>query len=170
MIVHAQVWEGNFTADSSCDTSQCCCLSGQIVISHPESASISFYASLTGMCFGLTDYSGTSDYPSGYIISVAIAFITLTIKLSNDSNYIDIDNSLGAACSVHAARDITTTVPIELISTSVPVGVVSTTVPVDVVSTTTHVGVVFTTVHGNDGVRKYINIFTFLILPFVYLL
>ncbi|CAF1415585.1 unnamed protein product [Rotaria sp. Silwood1] len=143
MTVHAQTWAGSFTTDSSCDTSQCCCLSNKIVIARPSSNLIFFNTSLSGMCLGQTSYSGTSDYPSGYSVTVSVSIVTLTITLSGDSNSITIDNSLGPSCGVQATRDVTTT------------------------EFTTEITV---TVSSNDAVRKYINTFTFLSLTFFYLL
>ncbi|CAF3084011.1 unnamed protein product [Rotaria sp. Silwood2] len=137
MTVHSQTWVGTFTADSGCDTNQCCCLSNKIVIGRPTSDTISFNTSLTGICLGQTSYSGITDYPDDYVISVSVSIITLTITLSSDSNSIDIINSLGPSCGVTATRDI--------------------------IDTTQITG----TIPGNDAVRKYINTFTFFSLAFL---
>ncbi len=94
----SQTWAGTYTADSSCSTSVCCCLSGQVVVTSVSTNIYSVSSGLSGVCNGVSTFSGTA-YTSGYTGTLAVVSNTDTLTLSSDSKTITVTNALYPACS-----------------------------------------------------------------------
>jgi hypothetical protein len=94
----SQTWTGTYTADSSCSTSSCCCLSGQIVVTSVSTNIYSVSSSVSGICGSATTFSGTA-YTSGYTGTIVVVGNTDTLTLSSDSKTITVTNTLYPVCS-----------------------------------------------------------------------
>lgn len=94
----SQTWAGTYTADSSCSTSSCCCLTGQVTVTSLSTNTYTVSSSVTGICSGLTTYSSTA-YTNGYTGWIMFGTNNDTLALSSDSKTITVTNSLFPACS-----------------------------------------------------------------------
>jgi hypothetical protein len=106
-VIYAQTWTGTFTVDSACSTFSCCCVSNQMVITSPASSVLFLNTTLTGVCYGMTSFTGNITYPTGYTITQSLYTITLLITLSSNSSTISITSSAGPSCSSGAVRLVT---------------------------------------------------------------
>ncbi len=105
MIVQSQTWTGTFTIDSTCNTVVCCCLNGQIVITHPTTSILAFTSGINGPCGNLATFTGTTPYPNGYAGYLTLGIQNLTLTLSSDSNTISAVNPTSSACNGNAKRN-----------------------------------------------------------------
>ena len=98
--VQAQSWIGSYTAGSSCPTSFCCCVTGQVVVTTVATNTVSFTTGLSGglFCGGSPSYTTNMTTPTTYVTALTISIITLTFTLSSDSLRINVTNSANALC------------------------------------------------------------------------
>jgi hypothetical protein len=105
VFVQSQTWIGNYTAGSTCNTTICCCSSGQIVVTNPTTNILAVTFGLTGQCSSFTTYNGTTPYPSGYTGYLTFAGRNLTLILSSNSQTISTINPTSSACNSNAIRN-----------------------------------------------------------------
>jgi hypothetical protein len=107
ITVHSQTWSGTCIVNSTCDTTYCCFLSNQIILTILSSNTLGFNTSLNGaLWLGQTSYSNQITYPTGYTSTISVSFITLTFTLSSDSSTLTITSSLVSSCSTKAVREV----------------------------------------------------------------
>jgi hypothetical protein len=99
----SQSWAGTYTAGSSCSTSACCCLSGQVVVTNSSTNTYTIISSLSGICYGLSTFSGTA-YMSGYTGWITFDGNNDTLTLSSDSRTIIVTNTMNSACSGNGVK------------------------------------------------------------------
>ena len=97
-VAQSQTWAGTYTADSSCSTSVCCCLSGQVLVTSASTNSYTVTSSLSGVCGSYTTFSGTA-YTSGYTGWMLVVSNNDTLALSSDSRTLTVTNTANSACS-----------------------------------------------------------------------
>ena len=95
--VQSQTWTGTYTADSSCSTSVCCCLAGQVKVTSISTNTYWVTSSTSGTC-GVMTFTGTA-YTSGYTGWMVVGSDNDTLTLSSDSNTITVTNPVTSACS-----------------------------------------------------------------------
>ncbi len=96
--VQSQIWAGTYKADSSCNTTICCCLSGQVVLTNSSTNIYTVASSVSGVCGTATAFVGTA-YTSGYTGWLLVASNNDTLTLSSDSTTITVTNTVYPACS-----------------------------------------------------------------------
>ncbi len=97
-------WVGTYQTDNACDTSSCCCLATQLVVTEPSSQ-IKITAGVTGVCNNLPSYlSITQSIPSGFQLTLTWAGQILRFQLGEDSSFISIVNINYPYCSSSALR------------------------------------------------------------------
>lgn len=94
----SQTWTGTYTADSSCNTSTCCCLAGQVVLTSSSTNTYIVTSSVSGSCGGANTFTGTA-YTSGYTGWIVVTTDNDTLTLSSDSNTVTVTNTVNPACS-----------------------------------------------------------------------
>ncbi|CAF4176756.1 unnamed protein product [Adineta steineri] len=63
--VQSHTWAGTYIPDSTCSTSACCCLSGQVVVTSASANTYTVNSGTTGVCGGVTTFTGTA-HTDGY--------------------------------------------------------------------------------------------------------
>lgn len=97
-VAQSQTWTGTYTADSSCNTTVCCCMTGQVVLTISSTNNYSISSSMSGtLCGNVTIFSGPA-YTNGYTGWMLISGVNNTLTLSSDSKNITLINPT-AACS-----------------------------------------------------------------------
>jgi hypothetical protein len=96
-VAQSQTWIGSYTADSSCSTSICCCLSGQVMVASSSTNVYSVTSGVSGLC-SASSFTGTA-YTSGYTGWMVVASNNDTLTLSSDSHTITVTNPVTSACS-----------------------------------------------------------------------
>jgi hypothetical protein len=94
--VQSQTWTGSYTADSSCNTLICCCMSGQVVVTSSSTNVYSVTSGASSLC-SATSLTGTF-YASGYTGWVVVLGNNVTFTLSSDSHTITVTNPAAPAC------------------------------------------------------------------------
>ncbi|CAF4264188.1 unnamed protein product, partial [Adineta steineri] len=95
--VQSQTWAGTYIADSTCSTSACCCLSGQVVVTSASANTYTVNSGTSGVCGGVTTFTGTA-HTDGYTGWMVVTDNN-TLTLSSDSNTINVISPSNAACS-----------------------------------------------------------------------
>jgi hypothetical protein len=93
----SQTWTGTYTADSSCSTSVCCCLSGSVVLTSSSTNTYTVNSPVSGVC-SISTFTGTA-YTSGYTGWLIVSMSNDTLTLSSDSKTITVTNTMSPACS-----------------------------------------------------------------------
>jgi hypothetical protein len=94
----SQTWAGTYTAGSSCSTSVCCCLSGQVVLTSSSTNVYTVTSGVSGVCGSASTFSGTA-YTSGYTGWMLVVGNNDTLTLSSNSQTITVTNPVSSACS-----------------------------------------------------------------------
>lgn len=95
---HSQSWAGTYTAGSSCNTTVCCCLSGQIVLTNSLTNNYTVNSSLSGACGNTTSFSGIA-YTSAYTGWMVVNGSNDTLTLTSDSRTIMVGNPTNSPCN-----------------------------------------------------------------------
>ncbi|CAF0951443.1 unnamed protein product [Adineta steineri] len=95
--VQSQTWAGTYTPDSTCSTSACCCLSGQVVVTSASANTYTVNSGTNGVCGGVNTFTGTA-HTDGYTGWMVVTDNN-TLTLSSDSNTINVISPSNAACS-----------------------------------------------------------------------
>ena len=108
-MAECQTWTGNYTTNASCDTSVCCCLSGQFVVANYSSISLYMSSSLNGVCTNRTTWSAIVT-PASYLATMWVDLNQpLLLNLSSDSQKISVNNVLNSRCSMILLKTTSTT-------------------------------------------------------------
>jgi hypothetical protein len=100
VVVKSQTWTGTYSASgNTCDTSQCCCFSGSVVLSPSLTSNLLVTSGLSGVCNGASTTSFYFPTPSGYTTSITLNGATITLTLSSNSQTITETNTQTPACS-----------------------------------------------------------------------
>ena len=94
----SQSWAGTYTTDSSCNTSVCCCMSGQVVARSSSTNTYTVISPMIGACGNVTTFVGTG-YTSGYTGWMQVGIDNDTLTLSSDSYNITVTNTVHPHCS-----------------------------------------------------------------------
>jgi hypothetical protein len=107
--VQSQNWLGTYIVNSSCSTSSCCCVTGQINVIAVSANVDSFTTTLSGglLCAGNSFYTANVTNTSSYVTSFTISIVTLTFTLSSDSLSINVTNSANALCGGYLRKNFT---------------------------------------------------------------
>ncbi|CAF1225402.1 unnamed protein product [Adineta ricciae] len=97
-VVQAQTWEGNYTTDSSCDTTSCCCLSGKVIVASGAPNVYAVVSGVNGVCGGQTIFTGIA-YTNGYSGWMVVGSTNDTLTLSSDSQTVTVINPVNSACN-----------------------------------------------------------------------
>lgn len=108
VVVQSQVWTGNYTTDSACNQTSCCCLNGQILITNASNI-VSINANLSGVCNGSTTLAANITNLNSFLSTFNVANQTLLLTLSNNSLTITSSNPSNSACTGHATKSVTST-------------------------------------------------------------
>ena len=103
--VRSQDWVGSYTTDATCDTSSCCCLSGNVVLERPTRNTLKLTSGLRGPCSGETGFSATIGYPAGYSVDLQLGQETLRCTFNSDSTAITATNAASPRCSGNAYKN-----------------------------------------------------------------
>ena len=107
VVVKSQVWTGNYTTDSACNRTSCCCLNGQILITN-ASNTVSIAANLSSVCNGLTILAANITNPTSFSNTFTVANQTFLLILSTNSLTIT-SNPLNGTCTGNATKTVTST-------------------------------------------------------------
>jgi hypothetical protein len=97
-------WVGTYTPSTPCNSSTCCCFTGAITVSRPDTTHLQVSCNLKGQCMGATVLSTTTTYPSGYSTTVSIFGATVQITLSSDSRSVSLAIPAMPKCGVSAVK------------------------------------------------------------------
>jgi hypothetical protein len=98
-------WIGTFLMDNACDTSTCCCLSNQIILSKTTNNQLQITGSVTGQCNGLSStISLTQSIPTSFQTVLTWSGETIRLQLGQDNSYLSFVNTNNAYCSATALR------------------------------------------------------------------
>ena len=97
-VVQSQTWEGNYTTDSSCDTTSCCCLSGKVIVAYGAPNLYAVVSGVSGVCGGQTIFSGVA-HTNGYSGWMVVGSTNDTLTLSGDSQTVTLANPTYSACN-----------------------------------------------------------------------
>lgn len=97
-VARSQTWEGNYTSDSSCDTTSCCCLSGKVIVVNGGSNMYAVVSGVSGVCGGQTMFSGVA-HTNGYSGWMVVGPSNDTLSLSADSQTVTVSNPSNSACN-----------------------------------------------------------------------
>ncbi|CAF0849747.1 unnamed protein product [Adineta steineri] len=101
-VAQSQSWAGTYTADSSCSTATCCCLSGHILVTSLSGNNYTISSSASGVC-NSTLFTGTL-YTNGYAGSIVMGVDNDTVSLSSDSLTINITDPINSTCSAKGIK------------------------------------------------------------------
>ena len=108
-MAQCQSWTGTYATNASCDTSVCCCLSGQLVVGNYSSTSLNMTSRLNGLCTNQTTWAAIV-YPVAFQATMWVDLNQpLYLNLSSDSQKITVNNVFNSRCSMMLVKTITTT-------------------------------------------------------------
>jgi hypothetical protein len=100
VVVKSQTWTGTYSASgNTCDTSQCCCFSGTVVVSQYSTSNLLITSDLSGACNGASTASVYFPTPNGYTTSITLYGATTTLTLSSNSQTLNATDIQTPACS-----------------------------------------------------------------------
>ena len=100
-MARCQTWTGTYTTNASCDTSVCCCFSGQFVVTNSTSNMLNMSSSLNGLCSNRTTWCMVVPLPSTSVATLLTdAYQVLSVNLSSDSQRIYVNDMLNSKCSM----------------------------------------------------------------------
>ncbi|UJR18935.1 hypothetical protein I4U23_022064 [Adineta vaga] len=111
----SQTWAGTYMPDSSCDTSTCCCLSGQAIVTSSSANSYTVQSGASGVCGGAVTFTGNL-YTSGYTGWMMVATDNDTVTLSSDSHIVTVTNPSRSACNGQGIKNGSPTQHVNIIT------------------------------------------------------
>jgi hypothetical protein len=91
--------------DNGCDTTTCCCLSGQVQFYQIATNQLQITGGVTGICNGFqTSFSASGLIPTTFTSVITWYGETIRITLGPDNSYLSFVNLNFAYCSATAVR------------------------------------------------------------------
>jgi hypothetical protein len=101
--VRTQNWLGIYTIDSTCNTTVCCCFTGQMLFVN-YSTQLGIFFNTTGDCDKDTPSAVNTTYPSNYAGDFMMGDTSIKMNLSANSQSIALVDRTNSACNSNAVK------------------------------------------------------------------